>query len=55
MKLIDLPREPFGYDSRGRNVTRPAMTTALFLMVAIMIVLDIVRRRRRASGSPAAT
>lgn len=54
MKMIDLPAGPFGYDQRGRNVTRPAMTTILMILIAIMISLDVIRRRKRASGSRAA-
>ncbi|MDB5626223.1 MAG: hypothetical protein JWR73_2025 [Tardiphaga sp.] len=50
MKLIDLPTGPFGPDTRARNVTRPAMTTVLFLTLAVMIVLDILRRRRSAAA-----
>jgi hypothetical protein len=49
MRLIDLPTGPFGRDTRARNVTRPAMTTALFLIMAVMIVLDIIKRRKRAA------
>jgi hypothetical protein len=52
MKLIDLPAGPFGHDERGRDVTRPAMTTALFLILTVMIVLDIVKRRRRRAAEP---
>ncbi len=47
MKLIDLPAGPLSHDTRGRNVTRPLMTTVLMILIAIMISLDVVRRRKR--------
>ena len=49
MKLIDLPAGVFGRDGRARNVTRPAMTTILILILAVMIVMDVIRRRKRAA------
>ena len=54
MKLIDLPAGVFSHDTRGRHVTRPLMTTMLFLVMAVMIVLDVVQRRKRAAARRAA-
>lgn len=54
MKLIDLPDGPLCPDTRGRNVTRPIMTTVLMILIAIMISLDVVRRRKRAAARRAA-
>lgn len=54
MKMIDLPAGPFAHDQRGRNVTRPAMTTILMILIAIMISLDVIRRRKYAARSRAA-
>ena len=54
MKLIDLPAGPLSHDTRGRNVTRPLMTTILMILIAIMISLDVMKRRKRLAAQPAA-
>jgi hypothetical protein len=36
-------------DERSRKVTRPALTTAIMIMLAIMIVMDVFKRRRRST------
>ncbi len=51
MTLIDLHADAAPYETRSRAVRRPALTTLLLALIAIMIVMDVVRRRRRTAGS----
>jgi hypothetical protein len=35
------------YDDRPRSVTRPMVTTAILIMLVVMIIRDVLARRRR--------
>jgi hypothetical protein len=53
MTNIDLYEGHAAFAPRSRRETRPALTTIIFIMIAVTIIVDIVRRRRRAAPLPA--
>jgi hypothetical protein len=46
MILIDRRTGGTGYHPQTRALRRPGVTTTILLMIAIMIVMDVFRRRR---------
>jgi hypothetical protein len=38
------------YDERPRSFTRPMVTTAILILLVIMIIRDVLARRRRLAG-----
>jgi hypothetical protein len=38
------------YDERPRSFTRPMVTTVILIMLVIMIIRDVLARRRRLAG-----
>ena len=49
MTVLDPEAGAWCVDERGRKVTRPALTTAILIMLAIMIVMDVFKRRKRSA------
>lgn len=46
MTIIDLPGGAPVYDTRSRAFRRPALTTLILMLIMVMIVRDVLRRRR---------
>lgn len=46
MTMLDPDAGAWCVDDRSREVTRPALTTLMMIMLGFMIVIDVWKRRR---------
>jgi len=51
MTQLDPEAGAWCIDDRSREVTRPALTTLMMILLGFMIVVDVLNRRRSATKS----